>query len=84
MMNLPENLIMEIYEYDGRYKENYNKAMREIGNLNNKYIVMKNTIIDSMRNYVMILPLESIEYLREAETSTFSSWFLKKNGNKYY
>ena len=50
MMNLPEHLIMEIYEYDGRYKKNYNKLMREIGNLNNKYIITKNTIIIRMRN----------------------------------
>ena len=83
-MDLPEHLISEIYEFDGRYKENYNKLMREIGNLNNKYIVMKNTIINSMKNYVMLLDDESIEYLREAETSTFNSWFFKKNRNKYY
>jgi hypothetical protein len=78
MMNLPEHLIMEIYEYDGRYKENYNKLMREIGNLNNKYIITKNTIVDSMNIYVYILPSESIEYLRDVKNSSFSSWFFKK------
>ena len=82
-MNLPDELITEIYKYDGRYKENYNKLKREIDNQNNMYNTIKNTIINSMSNYVMILPSESIEYLREAENSSFSSWFFKKFGNYY-
>ena len=40
-MNLPDELITEIYKYDGRYKENYNKLMREIDNQNNRYNTIK-------------------------------------------
>jgi len=82
-MYLPRELLEKIYEYDGRYKIQFNKVIEEILTKNNWFLFMKNTLISSMEPYSGIIPFETLKELRQAEETTFSIFYFNKFKKKY-
>ena len=69
-MNLPNELVEKIYEYDGRYKINYSKVLNEIETKINWFIFMKDTLISSMSPYTSLTGVYLSE-LKEIEKKKF-------------
>lgn len=82
-MYLPPELLEKIYEYDGRYKIQFNKVIEEISTKNNWFLFMKNTLISSMEPYSGIISFETLRELRQAEETTFSIFYFNKFKKKY-
>tara|TARA_B100000214_G_scaffold220393_1_gene160288 strand:- start:35 stop:268 length:234 start_codon:yes stop_codon:yes gene_type:complete len=76
-MNLPNELVEKIYEYDGRYKINYNKVLNEIETRINWFIFMKDTLISSMSPYISLTAVYLSE-LKEIEEKSFYDYYFKK------
>lgn len=76
-MNLPNELVEKIYEYDGRYKINYNKVLNEIETRINWFIFMKDTLISSMSPYTSLTAVYLSE-LKEIEEKSFYDYYFKK------
>jgi hypothetical protein len=79
MKRLPNEIVNIIYDYDGRYKENYNKTIKQIDGYNNWFKLKKETIISSMMHYYLLLEKESRNYLKDTQELTFSKFFFENN-----
>ena len=75
MNTLPSELIDTIYEYDGRYRDNYNNVVQDINNRNNWFSVKKETVVSSMINYYMLLTPDEQKYLMNTQELTFSKFY---------
>jgi len=49
--NLPEEIIVKIYEYDGRYKKGYDRIMEHIVSINDWYEYTHNTLLGVIPNH---------------------------------
>lgn len=76
-MNLPIEIENNIYEYEGRYKHNFNKVLNEINIKNNWFLFMKDTLISSMSPYISLSEVYLSE-LKEVEELTFVDYYFKK------
>ena len=76
-MNLPNELVEKIYEYDGRHKINYNKVLNEIETRINWFIFMKDTLISSMSPYTSLTAVYLSE-LKEIEEKSFYDYYIRK------
>lgn len=74
---LPNDIINIIYDYDGRYRNNYNKLMKELYYKAEWFKVKKETVISSMIHYSMMLDLEQQKYLMDTQELTFSKFFFE-------
>jgi len=74
---LPNDIINIIYDYDGRYRNNYNKLMKELYYKVEWFKVKKETVISSMIHYSMMLDLEQQKYLMDTQELTFSKFFFE-------
>ena len=77
-MNLPHELVTIIYEFDGRYKTNFNKVIKDLDNKYSWFHLEKETIMDSMVNYYNLLSEDDQEYYVKTEKKTFNEFFFKK------
>jgi len=77
MNRLPNDVTNIIYDYDGRYRNNYNKLMKELHYKVEWFKVKKETIISSMIHYFMMLDLEQQKYLMDTQELTFSKFFFE-------
>jgi len=77
MKGLPDDIINIIYDYDGRYKENYNKTVKQINIYNDWFELKKETIISSIIQYYLLLGEESKNYLKDTQELTFSKFVLQ-------
>lgn len=77
MNRLPNDIINIIYDYDGRYRNNYNKSMKELYYKAEWFKVKKETIISSMIHYSTMLDLEQQKYLIDTQELTFSKFFFE-------
>ena len=77
MNRLPNDIINIIYDYDGRYRNNYNKSMKELYYKAEWFKVKKETVISSMIHYSTILDLEQQKYLMDTQELTFSKFFFE-------
>jgi hypothetical protein len=77
-MNLPHELVTIIYEFDGRYKINYNKVIKDLDNKNEWFHLEKETILDSIGNYYYLLSKDAQKYYVKTKETTFSDFFFKK------
>jgi len=77
MNRLPNDITNIIYDYDGRYRNNYNKLMKELHYKVEWFKVKKETIISSMIHYFMMLDLEQQKYLMDTQELTFSKFFFE-------
>ena len=75
-MNLPNELIEKIYEYDGRYKINYSKVLNEIETKISWFLFMKDTLISSMSPYTSLSAVYLSE-LKEAEEKSFYDYYFR-------
>jgi len=75
-MNLPNELVEKIYEYDGRYKINYNKVLDELQTRNNWFLFMKDTLISSISPYTSVSSVYLSE-LKQAEKTNFYNYYFK-------
>jgi hypothetical protein len=75
-MNLPNELVEKIYEYDGRYKINYNKVLDELQTRNNWFLFMKDTLISSISPYTSVSSVYLSE-LKHAEERNFYNYYFK-------
>ena len=73
-MNLPNELVEKIYEYDGRYKINYNKVLDEIKIKISWFLFMKDTLLSSVSPYTSISTIYLTE-LKEIEEKSFSDYY---------
>lgn len=76
-MNLPYEIENKIYEYDGRYKVNYDKVLNEIIIKNNWFLFMKDTLMSSITPYISLSDVYLSE-LKEVEQLTFIDYYFKK------
>ena len=76
-MNLPYEIENKIYEYDGRYKVNYDKVLNEIIIKNNWFLFMKDTLMSSITPYISLSDVYLLE-LKEVEQLTFIDYYFKK------
>jgi len=79
MKCLPNEIVNIIYDYDGRYKENYNKTVKDIDRYNDWFKLKRETVISSMIHYYLLLGEESRNYLKDAQELTFSKFFFQNN-----
>ena len=77
MNRLPNDIINIIYDYDGRYRNNYNKSMKELYYKAEWFKVKKETLVSSMIHYSMMLDLEQQKYLMDTQELTFSKFFFE-------
>jgi hypothetical protein len=77
MNKLPYDIINIIYDYDGRYRKNYNKLMKELYYKAEWFQVKKETVVSSMIHYSMMLDLEQQKYLMDTQELTFSKFFFE-------
>lgn len=75
MNRLPYDIINIIYDYDGRYRKNYNKLMKELYYKAEWFQVKKETVVSSMIHYSMMLDLEQQKYLMDTQELTFSRFY---------
>lgn len=75
LRKLPEELIGIIYEYDGRYKKQYNLIIRDINLKNDWYELQKRMLVASMEPYEEIMSYDYRVYLHSLRESTFSGWY---------
>tara|TARA_Y100000992_G_scaffold298339_1_gene263333 strand:- start:114 stop:359 length:246 start_codon:yes stop_codon:yes gene_type:complete len=76
-MDLPYEIENKIYEYDGRYRYNYDKVLNEITIKNNWFLFMKDTLISSVTPYISLSGVYLSE-LKEVEQLTFIDYYFKK------
>lgn len=76
-MDLPYEIENKIYEYDGRYKCNYDKVLNEIIIKNNWFLFMKDTLMSSITPYISLSEVYLSE-LKEVEQLTFIDYYFKK------
>ena len=76
-MDLPYEIENKIYEYDGRYKYNYDKVLNEIVIKNNWFLFMKDTLMSSITPYISLSEIYLSE-LKEVEQLTFIDYYFKK------
>ena len=68
MEKLPNEIILNIYEYDGRYHTNYKNILKQITNLNNWKKFERNHIIELLQVNQWIMSFEEkIYYLKIIE-----------------
>ena len=77
-MNLPRELETINSEFDGRYKTNFNKVIKDLDNKYSWFHLEKETIMDSMVNYYNLLSEDEQEYYVKTEKKTFNEFFFKK------
>ena len=77
-MNLPRELETINSEFDGRYKTNFNKVIKDLDNKYSWFHLEKETIMDSMVNYYNLLSDEEQEYYVKTGKKTFNEFFFKK------
>ncbi len=77
-MNLPSEIETIIYEFDGRYKTNFNKVVKDLDNKYSWFHLEKDTALGSMVNYYYLLSKDEQEYYVKTKESTFKEFFLKK------
>ena len=77
-MNLPRENETIIYEFDGRYKTNFNKVIKDLDNKYSWFHLEKETIMSSMGNYYYLLSEEDQEYYVKTGKKTFNEFFFKK------
>ena len=75
-MNLPNELVEKIYEYDGRYKINYNKVLDEIKIKISWFLFMKDTLLSSVSPYTSISTIYLTE-LKEIEEKSFCDYYFR-------
>lgn len=77
-MNLPHEIETIIYEFDGRYKINFNEVIKDLDNKYSWFHLEKETIMDSMGKYYYLLSEEEQEYYVKTRKKTFEEFFFKK------
>ena len=77
MNRLPYDIINIIYDYDGRYRKNYNKLLKELYYKVEWFKLKKETIVSSMIHYSTMLDLEQQKYLIDTQELTFSNFFFE-------
>lgn len=77
MNRLPYDIINIIYDYDGRYRNNYNKLIKELNYKAEWFKVKKETIVSSMIHYFVMLDLEQQKYLMDTRELTFSKFIFE-------
>jgi hypothetical protein len=77
-MNLPRELETINSEFDGRYKTNFNKVIKDLDNKYSWFHLEKETIMSSMGNYYYLLSEEDQEYYVKTGKKTFNEFFFKK------
>lgn len=93
--NLPEEIIVKIYEYDGRYKKGYDRIMEHIVSINDWYEYTHNTLLGVIPNHYhytnILLNFENEEeqekynrranYYRRIIQQDFKDYFFEKVNN---
>jgi hypothetical protein len=77
-MNLPREIESIIYEFDGRYKTNYNIVIKDLDNKNSWFHLEKETLLGSMGNYYYLLSEDEQKYYVNTKETSFKDFFFKK------
>jgi len=77
-MNLPREIDNIVYEFDGRYKTNFNKVIKDLDNKYYWFHLEKETILSSMSNYYYLLSEDEQTYYVNTKETTFKNFFFKK------
>ena len=78
MKNLPDDIILKIYEYDGRYKKCYGKVLEQLEIIMNWFSVKQTILRDSIPlHYASILefPSDDKEYYIKIEKEEFPDFY---------
>tara|TARA_A100001035_G_scaffold271798_1_gene260364 strand:- start:258 stop:566 length:309 start_codon:yes stop_codon:yes gene_type:complete len=87
MENLPAEIVSKVYEYDGRYKNNFNKVIEIINTLNDWYLFTHETLISAIpNNYssILELPTEDAEYYRSIIKEEFCNYYFKDHNRHFF
>ena len=77
MNKLPNELISKIFEYDGRYRNNYNNLIKELKTKISWHKVLTQTQREYYKYYHNLFSKKVLDEINNSETFIFSKFFFK-------